>query len=121
VESGIISLKIIPEDYTRRNEEMKLDKEERKIVKSYEKGEWRPGKNFKSRIKQHQECARATFRKDKRVNIRISSKDLEGIQIMALEEGFPYQTFLASVIHKYVLGKLRPIAAPRIKTNSTAR
>ena len=88
---------------------MKLNKEEREIVKSYEKGEWHSVRNLKSRIKQHQEYAKATFRKDKRVNIRISSKDLEGVQTIALEEGIPYQTFLASIIHKYVSGRLRPL------------
>ncbi len=85
---------------------MKLDKEEKNIVKSYEKGEWHSAKNLNSRIKQHQEYAKNTLRKDKRINIRISSKDLEGIQRIALAEGLPYQTFLASVIHKYVSGRL---------------
>ena len=37
--------------------------------------------------------AKATFRKDRRLNIRLSSKDLEAIQKRALAEGLPYQTF----------------------------
>lgn len=85
---------------------MRLDKEERGITQSYERGEWESIKNFQSRKEQHQEYAKATFRKDRRVNIRISSKDLESVQIIALEEGLPYQTLIASIIHKYVSGQL---------------
>ena len=52
-------------------------------------------------------AARATGLKDKRVNIRLSSGDLSGIQIKALEQGIPYQTLIASVLHKYVTGRLQ--------------
>jgi predicted DNA binding CopG/RHH family protein len=51
--------------------------------------------------------AKATFRKDRRLNIRISTKDLEAIQKRALEEGLPYQTLIASLLHKYASGRLR--------------
>jgi predicted DNA binding CopG/RHH family protein len=51
-------------------------------------------------------AARATAMKDKRVNIRLSSIDLQDIQAKALEEGMPYQTLIASVLHKYVTGRL---------------
>ncbi|MGB3059564.1 MAG: antitoxin, partial [Anaerolineae bacterium] len=50
--------------------------------------------------------ARATFRKDRRVNIRLTEKDLVGLQLRALEEGLPYQTLMASILHKYVVGRL---------------
>jgi predicted DNA binding CopG/RHH family protein len=40
------------------------------------------------------------------VNIRISAKDLEALQKRALEEGLPYQTLIASLLHKYVAGRL---------------
>jgi predicted DNA binding CopG/RHH family protein len=62
--------------------------------------------DFEAEAERYQEYARATFKKDRRVNIRISSKDLEGIQTRALEEGIPYQTLIASVLHKYVSGRL---------------
>ena len=52
------------------------------------------------------EAARNTARKDRRVNIRISSHDLELLQARALREGIPYQTLMASVLHKYVHGTL---------------
>jgi predicted DNA binding CopG/RHH family protein len=51
--------------------------------------------------------AKATFRKDRRLNIRISTKDLEAIQKRALEEGLSYQTLIASLLHKYASGRLR--------------
>jgi predicted DNA binding CopG/RHH family protein len=51
--------------------------------------------------------AKATFRKDRRLNIRLSSKDLEAIQKRALEEGLPYQTLISSLLHKYASGRLK--------------
>ncbi len=84
----------------------KLDKEEKEILNSFEKGEWKEVPAMKNKIKQHIEYAKATHRKDKRVNIRISKKDLESIQKKALEEGIPYQTLISSLIHKYVNGRL---------------
>jgi predicted DNA binding CopG/RHH family protein len=63
---------------------MKLSKEEKELLDSVERGEWRTIPNFKKEAKQYQEYARATFRKDKRVNIRISEKDLVNIQKRAI-------------------------------------
>ncbi len=53
--------------------------------------------------------AKATFRKDRRLNIRLSSKDLEAIQKRALIEGLPYQTLITSLLHKYASGRLKEI------------
>ena len=78
------------------------DKEEQEILESFERGEWQPVKVLKGEIVRHQGYARATLRKDKRVNIRISSKDLDNIQAIAIEEGIPYQTLMSSIIHRYV-------------------
>ena len=85
---------------------MKLSKEEKELLDSVERGEWRTIPNFKKEVKQYQEYARATFRKDKRVNIRISEKDLVNIQKRAIQEGLPYQTLISSVLHKFVNGRL---------------
>ena len=86
---------------------MKLDKEERDLIRSIEAGEWKSVKNVRNEIKRHTEYAKATFRKDRRVNIRISEKDLNAIQSRALEEGIPYQTLMSSVLHKFVAGTLK--------------
>jgi predicted DNA binding CopG/RHH family protein len=85
---------------------LKLDKEEQDLVESFERGEWRSVPNFEREKKEYQQIAAATFRKDRRVNIRISSKDLQGIQKRALEEGVPYQTLISSILHKYLAGSL---------------
>jgi len=85
---------------------LKLDAEERNLLASYEADEWRPVSNIAEQMQSYSDYAHATFKKDKRVNIRISSKDLEAIQTRALEEGLPYQTLMASVLHKYVSGRL---------------
>ncbi|MCK5803394.1 MAG: hypothetical protein KAI66_11200 [Lentisphaeria bacterium] len=84
----------------------KLDKEEQDLLASIEAGEWVSVPNVEEQIQHHREYARNTLKKDRRVNIRISSRDLEDIQTRAIEEGIPYQTLMASVLHKYVAGRL---------------
>ena len=84
----------------------KLDRKEKELLESVERGEWKPVRRLKSEAKRYKSYAEATFKKDKRVNIRISNKDLEAIQKRALEEGIPYQTLIGSLIHKYVSGRL---------------
>jgi predicted DNA binding CopG/RHH family protein len=80
--------------------------EEKEILESYEKDEWESISNLESESERYRKYAGATFKKDKRVNIRMSQKDLMAIQKKALEEGIPYQTLLSSIIHKYVSGRL---------------
>lgn len=88
---------------------MKLDHYEKKILKSFEKNQWKSVKNVQSLKKHFQEVARETLRKDSRINIRLSQKDLEGIQVKSAREGMPYQTLITSLIHKFVIGRLRSI------------
>jgi predicted DNA binding CopG/RHH family protein len=85
---------------------MLFDEEEKDILESYERGEWRPIKNPKAEMKKLREYARNTLQKDKRINIRMSSKDLDQVQVIASQEGIPYQTMISSIIHKYVSGYL---------------
>jgi predicted DNA binding CopG/RHH family protein len=85
---------------------IKLDKEERDILDSFERGEWRPVKNLKQEIQKHQEYARQTLKKDKRVNIRIPSRDLDELQARAIEDGIPYQTLISSILHRFITGRL---------------
>ena len=84
----------------------KLNKEEKDILSSFDNDEWKNIPNMKKMIKNHIGYAKATNLKDKRVNIRISQKDLESIQRKALEEGIPYQTLISSLIHKFINGRL---------------
>ncbi|OGR52093.1 MAG: antitoxin [Elusimicrobia bacterium RIFCSPLOWO2_02_FULL_39_32] len=81
-----------------------LNKEEKEILRSIEKGEWKSVPNLKEKIAYYQKVARATMRKNKTINFRISSLDLDGIRQRAFEEGIPYQTLISSIIHKYVIG-----------------
>ena len=84
----------------------KLDNEEKEILNEYENDEYVEISDMEKEIEKHSEYAKATFTKNKRINIRISQRDLEHIQRIALEEGIPYQTLIASLIHKYTSGKL---------------
>ena len=86
---------------------MKLDASEKAILESVDRGEWRSVGASKRERNRYAGYARVTFRKDRRVNIRISSKDLEAIQKRALEEGLPYQTLISSLLHKYASRRLR--------------
>jgi predicted DNA binding CopG/RHH family protein len=91
---------------------VRLEKEEKEILESFERGEWKSVKNVEAEIGKHQIYARNTLKKDKRVNIRISSKDLEELQSIALEDGIPYQTLMSSILHRYVTGRL--VEKPRL-------
>ncbi len=84
----------------------KLDKYEKDIIESYENDEWTEIPDVKNEIKKHVAYAKSTTRKDKRVNIRMSQRDLESLQRKALEEGIPYQTLISSLLHKFVNGRL---------------
>jgi predicted DNA binding CopG/RHH family protein len=88
----------------------KLNKEEKQILNDFEAGDFKSLLTPK-RKKMLQATAEETFKKDKRINIRISSRDLESLQRRALEEGIPYQTLVSSVLHKYVSGGLHDIMA----------
>jgi predicted DNA binding CopG/RHH family protein len=83
-----------------------LDEEENDILESFERDEWVPVKNKKQELNKLQQNARNTLTKDKRINIRMSSKDLDQVQTIAAQEGIPYQTLISSIIHKYVSGYL---------------
>ena len=82
------------------------DEEELEILQAWEAGTLKPVTDMAEQAKAHRFAADATFKKDQRLNIRISSRDLKSLQARALEEGVPYQTFAASLFHKYVSGHL---------------
>lgn len=83
----------------------KIDKFEKDLLQAYESGELVSTKPTKEDKEFFKAAAQATSLKDRRVNIRLSSPDLRDIQARALEEGVPYQTLIASVLHKYVSGR----------------
>ena len=84
---------------------LRLQKDELELLASYENEEWKSVKKLQEQKEQYRTYARAIFRKDKRVNIRISEKDLRDLQKRAVRQGIPYQTLISSVLHKYVTGR----------------
>lgn len=92
----------------------KIDDYELEILTAFDKGQLKSVAT-KAELAKFKAAARATAIKDRRVNIRLSSGDLSDIQVKALEEGVPYQTLIASVLHKYVTGRLAE------KPNATAK
>ncbi|MGV1043893.1 hypothetical protein [Limnohabitans sp.] len=94
----------------------KIDREEAELLDLFDKGQLKSVAS-KSELARFKAAARATSIKDRRVNIRLSSGDLSDIQTKALEEGIPYQTLIASVLHKYVSGRLTERAVPGTAAN----
>ncbi len=84
---------------------MKLEKYEEELLAAFESGELLTIAT-KEELEQIRESARATATKDQRINIRLAAGDLRDIQVKAMQEGMPYQTLIASVLHKYVTGRL---------------
>jgi predicted DNA binding CopG/RHH family protein len=84
---------------------MKLDKYEKEVLAAFEAGTLKPVAS-KDELARIRAAARATAIKDQRINIRLSAGDLRDIQVKALQEGMPYQTLIASVLHKYATGRL---------------
>lgn len=89
-----------------RKPNFKLDAQEQELLIAFEAGEMKSRSPSKASLAKFKAAASATFIKDKRINIRLSSPDLMDIQARALEEGLPYQTFIASNLHKYASGRL---------------
>jgi len=85
---------------------MKLDKYEQGIADAYEEGKLKPKNPTKAELDEVAGAAEKTFRKDKKVTIRLYEHDLKGIKKKALELGIPYQTLISSMIHRYVEGEL---------------
>ena len=79
-----------------------LDQDEEQLITEYERGAFRPVKNQAMARKDAIETARRYMRKDARINIRLSTADLELLKQRAAEEGLPYQSLIASILHKYV-------------------
>jgi predicted DNA binding CopG/RHH family protein len=93
----------------RRSPTMKLDADEKSLIDSVQGGEWKSAAGSKRERTRYSRYAKATFRKDRRLNIRLSSKDLEAIQERALAQGLPYQTLISSLLHKYAAGRLKEV------------
>jgi len=85
----------------------RLDRYEKQILSAYERGMLKSVVTSAVSLRRYREYARATLTKNRRVNIRMSTVDLSDIQARAAEEGIPYQTLMASILHKFATGRLR--------------
>jgi predicted DNA binding CopG/RHH family protein len=88
------------------NEEKFLDTEEKLLMESLENDGWVSVRNLEEWKTHLSKAASNTVAKDQRMNIRITKNDLDDIKIKAVEEGIPYQTLIAGIIHKYLTGRL---------------
>lgn len=84
----------------------KLDVEEKEILAAYDGRKVASVTSIKKELVRHRKVAENTFKKDARINIRIASRDLRALQKRALAEGIPYQTLIASILHKYAEGSV---------------
>ena len=98
----------------------KIDVYELEVLTAFDKGQLKSVAT-KAELAKFKAAARATAIKDRRVNIRLSSGDLSDIQVRALEEGVPYQTLIASVLHKYVTGRLAEPSATKQSSRPTTK
>ncbi len=85
---------------------MKYNTEEKNILDAYESGEMKLSKPSKKEIEAIKRIAENTFKKDRRITIRLYDHDFKGIQKKAMEMGIPYQTLISAIIHRYIEGEL---------------
>ena len=85
---------------------MKYDKEEKNIMDAYESGKMKLSTPSEKELQNIKAIAKSTFKKDKRITIRLYDHDYKGIRKKALEMGIPYQTLISGVIHRYIEGDL---------------
>jgi predicted DNA binding CopG/RHH family protein len=86
----------------------KLDKEEQELSDAFDRGEFKSVRNVKNEKAKARKAASNYLKKAARINIRISESDLDQIKQKAAYEGLPYQTLIASILHKYAAGHLDP-------------
>lgn len=83
-----------------------MEPDEKDLLQSFEDAEWQPVPNSAELIAKLKQAAKKMSDKDFRLNIRVSKSDINAIKVKALQEGIPYQTLIASVLHKYAKGRL---------------
>ena len=84
-----------------------LDAEEQDLLDSFERGEWKQSEDFEEELAFAKKAADNYFKKNARINIRLTQNDLKKIKQRAAYEGIPYQTLIASLLHKYAMGHLK--------------
>lgn len=83
---------------------MKYDEFEKELIDEFENDEWKSVADAEKLKSEFTTAAQFTTVKNKRINIRLSEKDIALLKLRALEEGMPYQTLISSILHKYIYG-----------------
>ena len=83
-----------------------INDDELALMNSVEQGEWQGVNNFAAMKKALMQAAIDTAVKDARINIRMAKRDVTAIKSIAMEQGVPYQTLIASILHKYASGQV---------------
>ena len=78
-----------------------LDKDEAKLLKDFEAGEFRSVKGVKEEANRYSQYAQNTLSKTRNINIRLSNRDLQKIKALAVQKGLPYQTLISSLLHQF--------------------
>lgn len=86
-----------------------LDFEEQELIESVENGEWKSIDNVANEIKKAQQCAQNIFAQTEDIHIQLYQRDLNVLQIKALQEGISYQSLISSIVHKYITGQLAEV------------
>lgn len=87
--------------------DLKLDREEQALLRAFERGDLKYKLATKAEQDEARNAARAPLKRDKRMNIRVSSMDMAGLQNKAAKLGMPYQTLVSSILHQYLTGRLK--------------
>ena len=84
-----------------------IDNQEKELIDSLKDLDFSQIKNDEENSKLLKKSAKAFVKKEEtKMNIRISSSELEKIKAVAQQEGLKYQTFIKSILHKYITGQL---------------
>lgn len=89
---------------------VKLTREEKQISRDLAAGKFQSVGKAKNEeyVRLFREAAsqRKPLRKEARINIRLTAEQLAKLKARAEREGLPYQSLVASVLHRYLNGSL---------------
>jgi predicted DNA binding CopG/RHH family protein len=81
--------------------------DEQAMISELEAGGYEPVSNEAAEIERITKIFRENGTKVKRVNIRMTQRDVEKAQALAIREGIPYATLLTNILHRYLTGRLK--------------
>jgi len=85
---------------------LELETEEKELLGSYERGEWRSIGSLKEKLQQYESYATTALENDGLVSILLSNEDLTAIRQKAAEAGMSNRMFIAKILHEFASGRL---------------